>query len=182
MLSSATTPAGAAIVAGLAEDGVVIAPTAAAPTAWDGVIAWGASVFRSWGWLAPAAGGAAAGIAQEDPDLPEQLGDAVCKFSGEAPSIGDTIFRVFGGDARAPGGSWTPINPETVDNFRQVAGLPDVNSGRWMISGTIQSIPPGTIWRPALPFDGNPGGLPEIWFPGGGGNVIPNGGPWPENF
>ena len=34
------------------------------------------------------------------------------------------VYRVFGGDARALGFSWTTVNPTSVKNFRNLAGLP----------------------------------------------------------
>lgn len=43
-------------------------------------------------------------------------------LKGSAPEI--NVFRVYGGDSPADGFSWTPTNPNTVDNFRSAAGLP----------------------------------------------------------
>ena len=34
------------------------------------------------------------------------------------------VYRAFGDDARAQGFSWTTVDPRTVDNFRDAAGLP----------------------------------------------------------
>jgi len=77
-----------------------------------------------------------------------------------------TVFRVYGGDAKAGGFSWTPKNPGKVGNFRNAAGLPSGgasganNTGRFVIKGTVNN---GNIikTRSALPLDGNKGGLPE---------------------
>ena len=72
-----------------------------------------------------------------------------------------TVYRVFGGDSRAQGFSWTPENPMSVSNFRNQAGLPAGNSGNFMIKGTVN--PKNIIQsRPALPLDGNQGGLREF--------------------
>jgi hypothetical protein len=77
------------------------------------------------------------------------------------------VYRVFGGDARAQGFSWTTVDPRTVSNFRDGLGLPSggasgaMNSADFLIKGQarasdiIQS-------RSALPLDGNRGGLPEL--------------------
>jgi RHS repeat-associated protein len=77
-----------------------------------------------------------------------------------------SVYRVYGGDAKASGFSWTPKNPGKVSNFRNAAGLPSGgasganNTGRFVIKGTanyrdiIKS-------RSALPLDGNKGGFPE---------------------
>ena len=78
-----------------------------------------------------------------------------------------TVFRVYGGDAKAEGFSWTPTNPNTVDNFRDAAGLPSggasgaTNTGRFVVEGTVESK---NIIRQqsADPLDGNNGGLLEF--------------------
>ncbi len=76
------------------------------------------------------------------------------------------VYRVFGGDAKANGFSWTPKNPKTVSNFRDVAGLPSggesgsMNTAEFLIKGTVKNK--NIIKkRAALPLDGNKGGLPE---------------------
>ncbi len=77
------------------------------------------------------------------------------------------VFRAFGGDARAQGFSWTPIDPTTVKNFRNVAGLPSggasgaTNTANFMIEGQVRAKNILKT-RSALPLDGNVGGLPEF--------------------
>lgn len=52
-----------------------------------------------------------------------------------------TVYRVFGGDARAQGFSWTPVNPESVSDFRNLAGLPSggasgaTNTAEFLLQG-----------------------------------------------
>jgi hypothetical protein len=78
-----------------------------------------------------------------------------------------TVYRVFGGDARAAGYSWSPVKPATVDNYRNLAGLPSggasgaVNTADFMLTGQVDT---GDIIkvRKALPLDGNTGGLSEF--------------------
>jgi hypothetical protein len=78
-----------------------------------------------------------------------------------------TVFRVFGGDSRAQGFSWTTTNPTSVNNFRNAAGLPSgapsgsMNTADFMIQGRVN---PANIIesRPAFALDGNAGGLPEL--------------------
>jgi len=78
-----------------------------------------------------------------------------------------TVYRAFGGDSRAQGFSWTTTDPRTVSNFRDVAGLPSggasgaTNTADFLIQGKVS---PADIIksRPALPLDGNRGGLPEL--------------------
>ena len=77
-----------------------------------------------------------------------------------------TVYRVFGGDARAEGYSWTPKNPTNVKNFRDVAGLPSGkesgsnNTATFMIKGKVNSKNI-LIKHPANKLDGNKGGLTE---------------------
>lgn len=70
------------------------------------------------------------------------------------------VFRVYGGKAKPNGFSWTSVNPNSVGNFRNTAGLPNVNTGRFVIEGTVKRS--NIIkTRSALPLDGNKGGLLE---------------------
>jgi RHS repeat-associated protein len=77
------------------------------------------------------------------------------------------VYRVFGGDARAEGFSWTTIDPRTVSNFRDAAGLPSggasgsINTADFLIEGKA-NITDIINSRSALPLDGNAGGLPEL--------------------
>ncbi|WP_242401660.1 RHS repeat-associated core domain-containing protein, partial [Porphyromonas macacae] len=78
-----------------------------------------------------------------------------------------TVYRVFGGDARAAGYSWSPVNPTTVDNYRYLAGLPSggasvaINTADFMLKGQV-NIGDIIKIREALPLDGNIGGLTEF--------------------
>ncbi len=76
------------------------------------------------------------------------------------------VFRAFGGDSGPGGKSFTPVNPNSVGNFRDAAGLPSggafgTNTARFMIEGTVKQKNI-LLRRRALPMDGNRGGLPEI--------------------
>ena len=77
------------------------------------------------------------------------------------------VFRVFGGDARAQGFSFTTVDPRTVKNFRDAAGLPSggtsgaTNTADFLIKG--QARKSDVIkFKSADPLDGNKGGLPEL--------------------
>jgi RHS repeat-associated protein len=80
---------------------------------------------------------------------------------------GQAVYRVSGGDAEVNGYSWTPVNPASVENFRDAAGLPSggesgkINTGQFITKGTVAK---GDIikQKPATPLDGNKGGLPEF--------------------
>jgi len=78
-----------------------------------------------------------------------------------------TAYRVFGGDARAQGFSWTTENPTNIREFRNLAGLPSggssgaMNTADFMIEGKV-NINSIIKSRSALPLDGNIGGLPEL--------------------
>jgi len=92
----------------------------------------------------------------------DKAGDVV---KGDNDSV--DIFRVFGGDARAQGFSWTTVDPRTVSNFRDAAGLPSggasgsTNTADFLIKGEAK-LSDIIKSRSALPLDGNKGGLPEL--------------------
>jgi RHS repeat-associated protein len=95
------------------------------------------------------------------------VGKKLQKNADEAAESEVTVYRVFGGDARAQGFSWTTIDPRTVKNFRDVAGLPSggasgaINSADFLVQGKVNPV--NIIKsRAALPLDGNKGGLPEL--------------------
>ncbi|WP_228378384.1 RHS repeat-associated core domain-containing protein, partial [Chryseobacterium sp. CCH4-E10] len=99
----------------------------------------------------------------------EQMRDVSSGFAaGGYGSAGrlQTVYRVFGGDSRAQGFSWSPINPTSVSNFRNVAGLPSGgasgfnNTATFMLEGQV-NIRYIIQTRPALPLDGNVGGIIE---------------------
>jgi len=91
-------------------------------------------------------------------------GSAVAPVAAESEV---TVYRVFGGDARAQGFSWTTKDPRTVSNFRDVAGLPSggasgaTNTADFLIKGKVNAADIIKS-RLALPLDGNKGGLPEL--------------------
>lgn len=70
------------------------------------------------------------------------------------------VYRVYGGKAKPDGFSWTPENPNSVLDFRDAAGLPNSNTGRFVIEGQVNKSDI-IKQRSALPLDGNKGGLQE---------------------
>ena len=91
---------------------------------------------------------------------------------------GVQIFRVWGEDlaktglpgSSAWGHSWTPIDPSTVTNFRNIAGIPSglesgsFNAARFISVGTVND-PTGILIRNAGALDGQLGGLLEYIIP-----------------
>jgi RHS repeat-associated protein len=71
-----------------------------------------------------------------------------------------SVYRVYGGNAIRNGYSWTPINPNSISNYRNAAGLPNSNHAKFIISGVTRQSNI-ILSRPALPLDGNSGGLQE---------------------
>lgn len=69
-----------------------------------------------------------------------------------AEEEGMTVYRVFGGEAKALGHSWTDINPAIVKNYRNIA------------EGVLKDFS-GVTYRQALPLHGNVGGLSEYLLP-----------------
>ena len=88
----------------------------------------------------------------------------------------EKIFRVYGGDSRAGGASWSPVDPRSVANYRDVVGLPSgggggaTNTGQFVIEGELVDPSKVVLRGNAVPLDGNAGGIPEY--------VIPN---WVDN-
>lgn len=78
-----------------------------------------------------------------------------------------TVYRVFGGDSRALGQSWTTVDPRGVDDIRGGLGLPSGgtsgynNTADFMVQDKVKASDISSS-HPADPLDGNPGGLPEV--------------------
>lgn len=87
-----------------------------------------------------------------------------------ASLIGQKVYRAWSGDSRPTGASWTTVDPRTVANFRDAAGLPNQNTARFVSEGVLKSTT-GVIQRAALPLDGNRGGLTELLIPNAEKNV-----------
>ncbi|WP_437922105.1 DUF6443 domain-containing protein [Sphingobacterium sp. LRF_L2] len=70
------------------------------------------------------------------------------------------VYRVYGDGASMYGKSYSLINPLYVPNYRNFAGLPNVNSGEFLLKGYIplKDIKIGRLF--AAPLDGKIGGLP----------------------
>lgn len=81
-----------------------------------------------------------------------------------APAVGDKVYRVWGDGAGPHGQSWSRTDPGSVDNYRDAAGLPNQNSGRFVTEGTLVNTE-GVTQRTALPLHGNKGGLDELTVP-----------------
>jgi RHS repeat-associated protein len=97
---------------------------------------------------------------------------------------GATIYRVFGGESRALGRSWTTVAPDAVSDFRAAAGLFEANTGQYVITAELKSLQ-GFSLRQSLPGPTTPLGaiqIPELLFknpPVPGVNIkITGGGGW----
>jgi hypothetical protein len=77
-----------------------------------------------------------------------------------AGSLKVPINRVYGEGAYMYGKSFSLINPQYVPFYRNFAGLPNLNSGQYLLKGSIplRDLKVGR-WL-AAPLDGNTGGLP----------------------
>jgi hypothetical protein len=78
--------------------------------------------------------------------------------------VGQRVFRVWGDGSRPWGRSWTTVDPRTVANYRDLAGLPSQNSGRFVSEGILDNVQ-GVTTRGALRLDGTTGGLHEVLVP-----------------
>ena len=104
------------------------------------------------------------------------LGSALSAGPGIAAKSGiqegTSVYRVWGGKSGPWGESWTTVNPNTVPNLRSAAGLPDVNAGRFVSEGVLQSTE-GVTSRGALIIkSGQQGGLPELVIKGAEQKVL----------
>ena len=83
---------------------------------------------------------------------------------------GTILYRVWGKDSKPLGGSWTTKNPAKVhrinkkygSSYREAAGLPNGNSGDNIIVARVKNTK-GIKTRNALEYDGNRGGLFEVY-------------------
>ncbi len=88
------------------------------------------------------------------------------------PAAGQKVYRVYGGDSKAGGASWSPVRPDEVPNYRGAAGLPSggasgaTNTGQFVIEGTLMDPAKVVRSRTAVPLDRHEGGLPEYVIPG----------------
>jgi len=128
----------------------------------------GAAITAS-GRLAPAAGeGVSVGelISSASEAGPwALLGIISSVMAGDQDSsrISAPVYRVWGGAAGPWGRSWTPVDPRTdPQNFRERAGLPDVNTGEYLTVGTLY-IKTDVVVRPALPMPPGTGGTQGGW-------------------
>ena len=117
-------------------------------------------------WASLAADTAALAI----PYVPAGISKAgkIVKFLSKAPTTeveqGTRVFRVWGDEAGAWGRSWTTVDPRTVPEYRNAAGLPNQNKGRFLSEGTLEDTL-GVKLKSADPLHGNTGGLPEVVVP-----------------
>ncbi|HEY9192097.1 MAG TPA: VENN motif pre-toxin domain-containing protein, partial [Methyloversatilis sp.] len=141
---------------------------------WDGSITAGVEAGRlavdvvSAGYAVGGLGQLASrGIAASTSGFGGKASNIVLDEFSSAVKGEATVYRVFGGDARAEGFSWTTKDPRTVSNFRDAAGLPSggpsgaINTADFLIKGRI-NFSDVISSRSALTLDGNNGGLPEL--------------------
>ena len=80
------------------------------------------------------------------------------------PKVGDKIYRVWGDEAESQGRSWTRIDPGAIADYRNKAGLPDQNTGRFVSEGYLKNTE-GVTQRSTISLHGNVGGLDEVIVP-----------------
>jgi RHS repeat-associated protein len=131
-------------------------------TLGSATITWGARSPQGAGVIGGIVGAGLLGAMLRDA-LKDDPTDLPIPFAPPLPYKADplqTVFRVFGGESQQAGFSWTPIDPRTVPNYRDAAGLPPGNSGEFLVAGEVRA-PDIIIIRPALPIPPNKGGLTE---------------------
>ena len=146
-------------------------------TAWE--IQAVASLPRALGGLGVGILNAADDLAGGGAAVAQGARQAARKASQQAaqPEAGQKVYRVYGGepmDADAwmagqfsgPWGRyWTPIDPRRIRDYRNIAGLPIENKGRFLLVGELID-PRGIRVERAAPIGSNPGGgLVEYQIP-----------------
>jgi len=87
------------------------------------------------------------------------------------PEVDQKVYRVYSGDAKPGGASWSPVDPGNVPDYRDAAGLPSGgasgvnNTGPFVIEGMLQDTSAVVKTRSALSLDGTSGELPEDIIP-----------------
>jgi RHS repeat-associated protein len=76
----------------------------------------------------------------------------------------EIVYRVWGGASQEMGRFWSPFDPRTLQNPRDVLGLPRSNTGQYLTTAEILN-PAGIIVRIAAPLDGTNGGALEFFIP-----------------
>jgi uncharacterized protein RhaS with RHS repeats len=71
--------------------------------------------------------------------LPTLSTDVAAESAEAVVNEGTAVYRVWGDGAGAWGRSWTTVDPGTISNFRDVAGLPSQNSGRFFSIGILNN-------------------------------------------
>jgi hypothetical protein len=103
--------------------GVVAGGSVLAGTVGGVVAGYLGSTLTTLGLAGTAAAGAAAS------PQGQEAGETIVE-------VGTTVYRVFGGTSPQFGPSWTPVDPTTVANYPNAAGLPPGNTAQWMVTGT----------------------------------------------
>jgi hypothetical protein len=122
--------------------------------------------------IAGGVGGAGAARANGTASATGTVPEASTAGASQVPEVGQTVFRVWGNESGPNGQSWTPIDPNTVSNYRSAAGLPNGNDASMITTGTLINTDGVTVGR-ATELDGNPGGLAEFKIPDPQSQVLP---------
>ncbi len=168
-----TSPNNAGSTSGGSGD-VLVGGTAVAGTAEGGTAIGGGTAAGGGELVTAGARGGMIGV----------LLGAIFTIPGDVPvsrtatsqvSVGLPVYRVWGGSAGPLGPSWTPLDPRTdPQNFRALAGLPNVNTGQYLITGTLIDNE-GVVYMPAVPLKpgvgGTIGGWPEVVVPSPGNQI-----------
>jgi hypothetical protein len=84
---------------------------------------------------------------------------------------GTIVYRIWGDGAGAYGRSWTTVDPRVILGYRNAAGLPNQNTGRFLSEGILNDTT-GIRIKAADPLHGNAGGLIEIVIPNPSQQII----------
>ncbi len=141
-------------------------------SAMGGSTAAGVLTYGAW-QISESAAGRISACSSTQVDLIQEISGSEAATEIETPNRprhGMYIYRVWGNQSQKWGASWTPIDPRSVPNYRNAAGLPSVivngkpeNSGEHLTIGKLIHPDRASLkGQGAGPLHGNTGGLPEL--------------------
>ncbi len=84
----------------------------------------------------------------------------------DPPKVGQHVFRVTSLFQNVFRRHWSRVDPRTVSNYRDLAGLPEQNNGSVLAEGEITNVKGITVTPGgAAPLHGNQGGIDELLVP-----------------
>jgi RHS repeat-associated protein len=91
-------------------------------------------------------------------------GAATTPEGQEIVGAGSNVWRLFGGTSPGMGNYWASVDPTTVSNYANAAGLPPGNTGQFIVQGVLNDMT-GVEVSEAPGIGTNLGGLRQVFVP-----------------